>query len=441
MNRKLVVSLVSCFVLGSVSAYAANPFSDVEPSSWAYQSVEQLASAGIINGYPDGTFKGNKDITRYEMAQMVAKAMANQDRANAEQQAMINRLADEFSNELNTLGVRVAKLEGQVGNVKVTGNYRLRYRGSQLKDDAYAYGKHSSFDYRARVIFNAKVNDKTDAVVRVQGSGELGNSNANIAQVNLAYVDHHFGKDTTLRVGRQLYTPALGLMYDDLIDGARLMYKHGKLDVSASYGYWWGGAGYYQDKENTITAAMLEVKGKLNKHVTLGGMYGRFHNGKLFQGQDLDSHHKPVKSFIDSPYKNIWGLNANMNFNRWNVFGEWLTAPGISNSQAWMASVGYGNYNISKARTYSVRGQYYYEEANSPVFSSAFASAYSFYNQHYVDTKNVAHVRNGYKGFVANVNYVPYKNVSIGAYYGFANKDMDGNHLGDYWRTDVNFMF
>ena len=111
MNRKLVASLVSCFVLGSVSAYAANPFSDVEPSSWAYQSVEQLASAGIINGYPDGTFKGNKDITRYEMAQMVAKAMGNQDRANAEQQAVINRLADEFSNELNTLGVRVAKLE------------------------------------------------------------------------------------------------------------------------------------------------------------------------------------------------------------------------------------------------------------------------------------------------------------------------------------------
>ena len=269
------------------------------------------------------------------MAQMVAKAMANQDRANAEQQAMINRLADEFSNELNTLGVRVAKLEDQVGNVKVTGNYRLRYRGSQLKNDAYAYGKHSAFDYRARVIFNAKVNDKTDAVVRVQGSGELGNSNANIAQVNLAYVDHHFGKDTTLRVGRQLYTPALGLMYDDLIDGARLMYKHGKLDVSASYGYWWGGAGTYQNKENTISAAMLEVKGKLNKHVTLGGMYGRFHNGKLYQGQDIDAATgKQVKSFIDSPYKNIWGLNTNMNFNRWNVFGEWLTAPGISNSQA-----------------------------------------------------------------------------------------------------------
>ena len=53
-----------------------------------------MAAAGIVNGYPDRTFKGQNDITRYEMAQMVAKAMANQDRANAEQQAMINRLFD-----------------------------------------------------------------------------------------------------------------------------------------------------------------------------------------------------------------------------------------------------------------------------------------------------------------------------------------------------------
>ena len=53
-----------------------------------------MAAAGIVNGYPDGTFKGQNDITRYEMAQMVAKAMANQDHANAEQQAIINRLSD-----------------------------------------------------------------------------------------------------------------------------------------------------------------------------------------------------------------------------------------------------------------------------------------------------------------------------------------------------------
>ena len=111
MNKKnLSLAVAALSVVGVTTAFAANPFSDVTPDSWAYQSVSQLASAGIINGYPDGTFKGQKDITRFEMAQMVAKAMANQDRANAEQQAMINRLADEFSNELSNLGVRVAAL-------------------------------------------------------------------------------------------------------------------------------------------------------------------------------------------------------------------------------------------------------------------------------------------------------------------------------------------
>ena len=118
---------------------------------------------------------------------MVAKAMANQDRANAEQQAMINRLADEFSNELNNLGVRVARLEDRVGNVKVTGDARLRYRDAQ---DA-----KSKFDARARVQFNAKVNDRTDAVVRLtSGNFELGNSENEDkadATIDRAYVNHN----------------------------------------------------------------------------------------------------------------------------------------------------------------------------------------------------------------------------------------------------------
>ena len=119
MKKQFAAIFAATAVLGVTTAFAANPFSDVTPDSWAYQAVSQLANAGVINGYPDGTFKGQNNITRYEMAQMVAKAMANQDRANAEQQAMINRLADEFSNELNNLGVRVARLEDRVGNVKL----------------------------------------------------------------------------------------------------------------------------------------------------------------------------------------------------------------------------------------------------------------------------------------------------------------------------------
>ena len=147
--------LAATAVLGVTTAFAANPFSDVTPDSWAYQAVSQLAQAGIVNGYPDGTFKGQNNITRYEMAQMVAKAMANQDRANAEQQAMINRLADEFSNELNNLGVRVARLEDRVGNVKVTGDARINYIGKEGGD---GYDYEDKITARVRLGLDAKVN-------------------------------------------------------------------------------------------------------------------------------------------------------------------------------------------------------------------------------------------------------------------------------------------
>ena len=134
MKKHLAV-LAATAVLGVTSAFAANPFSDVTPQDWAYQAVAQLAAQGVVNGYPDGTFQGQTNITRFEMAQMVAKAMARQGQVDAEQNAIINRLANEFSAELNNLGVRVSTLENKVGNFKFTGDARMRYR--QLDGDVY----------------------------------------------------------------------------------------------------------------------------------------------------------------------------------------------------------------------------------------------------------------------------------------------------------------
>ena len=194
MKKQFAAIFAATAVLGVTTAFAANPFSDVTPDSWAYQAVSQLANAGVINGYPDGTFKGQNNITRYEMAQMVAKAMANQDRANAEQQAMINRLADEFSNELNNLGVRVARLEDRVGNVKVTGDARINYIGKEGGD---GYDYEDKITARVRLGLDAKVNKNTSVKARITtGSIELGDSSKE-AQANwdLAYVEHKFGKN------------------------------------------------------------------------------------------------------------------------------------------------------------------------------------------------------------------------------------------------------
>ena len=63
MKKQITAMLVATAVLGTTTAFANNPFSDVSTDSWAYQAVSQLAAAGVVNGYPDGTFKGQKVIS------------------------------------------------------------------------------------------------------------------------------------------------------------------------------------------------------------------------------------------------------------------------------------------------------------------------------------------------------------------------------------------
>jgi len=75
MKKSLVLAMAMALGV-TASAYAANPFSDVPAGHWAYDSVNKLAAAGVIEGYGDTTFGGDKLMTRYEMAQIVAKAMA-----------------------------------------------------------------------------------------------------------------------------------------------------------------------------------------------------------------------------------------------------------------------------------------------------------------------------------------------------------------------------
>ena len=418
MKKQFAAIFAATAVLGVTTAFAANPFSDVTPDSWAYQAVAQLANAGVINGYPDGTFKGQNNITRYEMAQMVAKAMANQDRANAEQQAMINRLADEFSNELNNLGVRVARLEDRVGNVKVTGDARLRYQDAE-------HAK-SKFDARARVQFNAKVNDRTDAVVRLSsGSFELGNSqnggNAN-ATIDRAYVNHKFGERVSLKAGRFGQTIGGGLAFDGTFDGAQFNAGNDKVNFQAAYGYLVSGDNIAPNKdanfagltkEENATNTYLGLNGKVGKHATVGGFYDRVNQSKQANATGL------------AQYKNIYGFNADANFDKVWVGGEWLKASNVDKSQAWTAGLGYGDYNIAKKGSWDVKAQYFNAKANAPIVDTTYNHIYT------TDAK----------GWMASVNYALQNNVGLSANYGFDWKTQNGTDKNDFYRADLNYKF
>ncbi|WP_424151926.1 S-layer homology domain-containing protein, partial [Selenomonas noxia] len=128
MKKTMAAALAAALTVGAASTTfaAANPFSDVPRDHWAYDAVTQLAADGVVEGYGDGTFRGDRSITRYEMAQMVARAMAKGD-LSASDRALVDRLAAEFADELNNLGVRVSNLERNADMVKWTGELRYRY--------------------------------------------------------------------------------------------------------------------------------------------------------------------------------------------------------------------------------------------------------------------------------------------------------------------------
>lgn len=410
MKKQFAAIFAATAVLGVTTAFAANPFSDVTPDSWAYQSVSQLASTGIINGYPDGTFKGQNNITRYEMAQMVAKAMANQDRANAEQQAMINRLADEFASELNNLGVRVAALENKVGNVKVTGDMRLRYRGSE-DEGLFKEDSKSKFDMRGRVQFNATVNEDTKAVVRLtSGNMEFGDSTNNTTKVDRAYVQHQFGDAVSVTAGRYNQVIGGGLINDDTFDGVNAKIGNDKVQLEAAYGYFMEGdfanhdvtSGNGVDDNTSFT--YVGLKGKVADNTTLGGFWGKYHD-------DIDD--------------SVYGFNLNANFGKVWVGGEWTDMNDTDKAQAWVAGIGYGNYSIAKAGTWDVKAQYFDQDVNTIIPSSTWNQAYS------ADAK----------GWLATVDYALQKNVGLSAYYGFTWETQDGADLGDFYRADLNYKF
>ena len=219
MKKSLVLAMAMALGV-TASAYAANPFSDVPAGHWAYDSVNKLVAAGVVDGYPDGTYGGDKLMTRYEMAQIVAKAMAKG--------ADVDKLAAEFADELDTLGVRVANLEKKADNVKVTGEVRYRYADSDL------YGNDDN-SMRNRIWVTGQVNDDWSYTGMIQNVQDFSNDNGDEdTDFQRAYVEGKIGGVNVL-AGRYNMFIADGNIYDTRADGVELSYGE-KLKVTGFAG-------------------------------------------------------------------------------------------------------------------------------------------------------------------------------------------------------------
>ncbi|MBP2650518.1 MAG: S-layer protein [Firmicutes bacterium] len=227
MKKSLIaVLMIVIFCFAGVASAATNSFSDVPTSHWAYSAVTKLAKAGIIDGYSNGTFEGNKTITRYEMAQIVANAMTKADKADPEQKALINKLSKEFADELQALGVRVANLENNANNFHYFGIFGNRF--DHMKQSGVT-------DRSAVIVFDTffKINDNFTLVTQNElhrmysptaeqwnnnGNGKTPNGSADWQHFGLqAYADGKFDGLST-KLGRFTYIPAYGITHGDYLE-------------------------------------------------------------------------------------------------------------------------------------------------------------------------------------------------------------------------------
>ncbi|WP_196594096.1 putative porin [Pectinatus sottacetonis] len=263
MTKKTLVSMITgALVIGAASTTfaAANPFSDVPAGSWAYDAVSKLASDGVVNGYPDGTYQGQKTMTRYEMAQIVAKAMTKTDVDKADK-ALVDKLAAEFSEELDNLGVRVSNLEKKSDNVKFTGEFRYRYTGEKFQDgdrqntnnylfrlEPKAFIGNTGWVAKARIDYEANArhsNDATSAEVdRLYVEGPLFGATADLGKSPVL-------SGSTTGIGN-------GMVIDDRMSGAQFTWGANK-DVKVNAGF-----GKYNN-DNRNTTGLLAKDSEYNK--------------------------------------------------------------------------------------------------------------------------------------------------------------------------------
>ena len=419
MNKKLVASLVATMAVGA-TAFAANPFVDVPSDSWAYNSVVELANSGIIQGVDGVHFQGERNITRYEAAEIVAKAMAHEDRANAEQRALINRLADEFSDELNNLGVRVSNLEDRVGNVKLTGDARVRYmkQGDTLKNDG-------SWQFRGRLRANAKINDRADAVIGVNYASKFSSTDAASADKDTFYVDRAYvnyaldnGHKWNVMVGRYDYElgNASGIQYGDNFDGAQLKFANKKMAATAGYGK------FKEGLLNDTKTAYGELEGFFGGGSVAGSAVGAFYN----------NFNKGIGAAAPD---DLWGAYTSLNFaKKFNFLGEYqkVNNPGTStDADVFYGKLQYGKALFAQPKTWDLWVDYVNIDENGVYGSTG----------NWRTDSLLGIGGNGAKGWGVGADYAFAKNAQFQVFQTFNSKTKASQDIDELTRAQFVFVF
>ena len=143
--KKKTALLALAFAALSATAFAADgadSFSDVPKDHWSYEALDYLAKNGVIEGYTDGTFQGNRTMSRYEMAAITARAMQASN-LDIGARSVLEKLEKEYGSELATLR---AQVEQNTEDIKKNREAIERFKVHGFVRTQYDYDKNTDAD-------------------------------------------------------------------------------------------------------------------------------------------------------------------------------------------------------------------------------------------------------------------------------------------------------
>ena len=418
MKKTLVSALATALVVGAASTTfaAANPFSDVPRDHWAYDAVTQLAADGVVEGYGDGTYRGDRNITRYEMAQMTAKAMAKGD-MSASDRALVDRLAAEFADELNNLGVRVSNLEKHADMVKWNGKLEYTYTSERFEDKK----KKNADEYVFRLEPTAEVNSHWNVHARLDAKGDLKGDESGTVSLKRAWAQGNYD-NFTVKLGKmellsgEGYAAPGAIVFDDEFSGAEVTFgkdlkatlQAGRLDLADAFGHDQGSDDaddHWQDEHgNDYAASQLKAN-----YQGIGLQYDKnnFVAGLGFYRLGAEAFKSDTKNGKEKV--NIWAANLGYHFDK----NSFLSAAYARNNSVKREAE--DNQGDKFKKSYQVSFDYKGAEAEDKGSWGAYA-AYRYLGaaSPFPTTDGALW---GTKGVEIGANYTLWKNVVLSAKY------------------------
>ncbi|MDL2280781.1 S-layer homology domain-containing protein [Selenomonadales bacterium OttesenSCG-928-I06] len=431
MKKSVALALAAAMSLSVAgTALANNPFSDVPQGHWAYDAVAQLEKDGLVTGYGDGTYRGDRAMSRYEMATVVAQL----DDASGENAELINKLRSEFATELYNLGVRVDKLEKNASTIKFSGDGWIRYQSGGIaplmsfKDNPnQREGKR--WQSRIRINMNATINEKVKFLGRVKYQANTARTNPNNRDPAYSYTQDTFMDRAEIvwtngtfqgRFGRIAPMIGQGLIWGNKsTDGVLLGYKTKKWDI-------FGGVLDYRPQDPPHGDSTSALPAAASKNATVVNVGYKF-SDKFGLTAAYSNGHKSEAGTRDEAYPfelMAFGFSAQLGKD-WKLNGEYIKndskwavgRDGSKQDSGYWTRLTWKNANMAKPGTYSIFVEYMDLEAYA-IDSATYGhmlnlSAGNGFNPTQYNGTGAA----GAKGYGVVATYVVAKNINMQLMY------------------------